>query len=190
MKIKNATHWDTLQLRAVFTRVANEMRKTEGKLKWPLTVRVVYKGVARSDYITGRAYLRSGWMKLCVPHPDRHPMPVRRLAFTFMHELLHCYGIDHQRMTASQMEMQGDGDEFAYVDDLKVERKAAKPKLNKPKNDIQITRYSRIMASLQANEAKAKRLAVAHRKLTIKRRYYERALSADGRLALLISSKG
>lgn len=186
VKIKNATEWNTLQLRAVFTRVQADIAKTEGKLKWPLTVRIVYGKYSKLSWACGGyAYLRSGVMTISTPHPDHHQIRVRDLAHTFMHELLHCYGFDHKRMTAAQMRMQDDGAEFAYVDGLPVERTVATPK---PQGDVQVTRYLRIVAAVERNEAKLKRLERAHRKLTVRRKYYERVLSADGRLAALRSS--
>src|SRR5262245_55917297 len=168
MKIKNATEWNTLQLRAVFTRVQAEMVKTEGKLRWPLKVRIVYRRKGFHDDVTGgSAYLNSGLMMLSLP---REKVCVRDLAHTFMHELLHCYGFNHAQMTASQMRMQDGGAEFAYVDDLKVERRVEKPK---PQADVQVTRYLRVVAAVERNETKLKRLERAHRKLTVRRKYYE-----------------
>lgn len=179
MRVINETLWNTADLKRLFQRVYEKNRKHEGKLRYKLKVRVAW-GKRRSYgkiQIRGWAYLRSGLMTITLPRFQDGPLNVRELAWVFEHELLHCYGVPHRRMTGPQMTFSNGGEDFAYVDDLVIGQQSEPEPVEKPNRDVKAIRYARVLAALERNEAKQKRLQSAHKKLTVRRKYYERTLS-------------
>lgn len=183
----NKTVWQTRDLKRVFHAVLRENIKHEGPLKHHLRVTIVHSRRARWHWgYSGCAYLNSGTMRLRLPMPKYGidaQIDVLKLAFIFEHELAHCRGYGHDKMLGLNSWKQATADRYPYVVGMTV---AAKPApAAKPKTDVQVVRYRRVMTRLDDNRRVAKRLAKAIKKLEARRRYYEKALAADGRLAAM-----
>lgn len=183
LKVLNKTQWATRDLRRIFSAVLRDSNKWEGKLNGAVRVTVVH---SRTGSFSGYAYLNSTVMRLRVPTPDSlkgAALDVFKLAYLFEHELAHCRGYVHEDMVGLNSWKCATETNYRYVAGMTV---AAKPPPKaKPKADVQVTRYLRVVAGIDKRERERAKLERALSKLAAKRRYYERVLAVDGRLAAL-----
>jgi predicted SprT family Zn-dependent metalloprotease len=181
MKIKNETHWETKHIRAfvseVMKRSPEHLRRKyiDNKYRTHLDIRVVYNRQVTGS-ITGYAWYNSWSMTLRLPS---QAVDKTDLALTIAHELAHTLGYKHRDMDNGLFRHVGNWREiYAWAETMPLEHKA---KAVKPKGtDLQLQRYERTVASIERWSTKLKRAQSALRKLTTKRRYYERALAAKG----------
>jgi hypothetical protein len=180
MKITNKTHWDSRDLKKIFSKAMSLNDKLEGRYqrKSQLLVEVVYSKRTWANVqsqFSGYAYRNGNYMRLRVP---RKPFDQRLLVRLFVHELYHCRGFSHDQM----------GEVYLNIKNLEIDnwvleysvRKILKNK--KPKRDLQITRYEHVLQMVKDKKSKLKRMQNQLAKWTAKKRYYEKALVEAGKI--------
>lgn len=174
MKISNSTHWRTDQIKALIYRVAQD--ELDGGQSKGLYVEVVYRKPNWNR--CGLGTIRALWMRLYLDRDNLDPV---QLAHTIAHEFAHNRGMHHKDMKGSLRYDYVDGwrEYYGWAAAMPVEKKALKVKA---KPDVQLTRYQRVIEAEKRWAAKLKRAQTALKKLASKRRYYERALTAAGKL--------
>ncbi len=176
MKIVNETHWRTDHLRAFIQRVAEV--ELDGPARKALKVTVTYNRAKDKGYVTGCAFLRSNIARLMVP---RQVVDRVDLAHVIAHELAHTRGMHHHQMNRNpQYSRVSDWRErYAWAETMPLEK--ALPKA-KAKKDVQMRRYNAALAAEGRWMTKLKRAQTALKKLRPRLRYYERTLTAAGKL--------
>ena len=176
MKIVNKTHWRTSHLRDFIRRVA--LSEIEAPARKALHVVVKYNHQKGQGSCSGRASLARPVITIMVPSQvvDRVD-----LAHTIAHELAHTRGMQHRQMNRNPQYCRiGDWRQrYAWAEMMPLERSMPKAK---PKADAQMQRYQRALASEKRWLTKLKRAQTALAKLRSKLRYYERVLTAAGKL--------
>jgi hypothetical protein len=176
MQIVNKTHWRTGHLRAFIQRVA--LGEIEAPARKALQVTVKYNRQKDQGSCSGRASLTQPVITIMVPSQvvDRVD-----LAHTIAHELAHTRGMQHHQMNRNpQYYRIGNWRErYAWAETMPLQRSTPK---TRPKGDAQVQRYHRALASEKRWQTKLKRAQTALKKLRAKLRYYERALTAAGKL--------
>jgi hypothetical protein len=176
MKIVNKTHWRTAHLRAFIQRVA--LDEIEVPARKALQVTVKYNRQKDQGSCSGRASLTRPVITVMVPSQvvDRVD-----LAHTIAHELAHMRGMKHHQMNRNpQYYRIGNWRErYAWAETMPLERSTPK---TRPKGDVQMQRYQRALASEKRWRTRLKRAQTALKKLRPKLRYYERILTAAGKL--------
>jgi hypothetical protein len=176
MKIVNKTHWRTNHLRSFIQRIAKV--EIDGPTHKALHVTIKYNRQKDRGWCSGNARLKRPIMTIMVPSQvvDRID-----LAHVIAHELAHTRGMKHHQMNRNpQYTRVGDWrDRYAWAETMPLEK--AGPKARK-KPDVQLQRYTRALAAQQRWETKLKRAQQALKKLRPRLRYYERALTAAGKL--------
>lgn len=182
MRIVNKTKWNTKQLRTIFTKCLQEIRKTED-IKWwrKLTVHVVWH---RSWWVGGYAYYNSTLLIMKMPRKS-FTEPVRdgldftqAVADTFIHEFGHCFGIKHgpSRKTI----------EHVYRDWIKAtfSNETYPLSLDKAekvmKENVIVKRYNQAMANCTRAATRVKRAKTIFEKWTRKVKYYETKMAMKG----------
>jgi len=189
MKITNKTNWDTLDLKKVLTRALDEDDKVEGKYKHRsyLEITISYskgypswvvkhyqkqnKELPVRERYSGSAWVGGTRMTLRVP---REKFNVEHFVEVFTHEMSHIRGIRSHRAIG----IVEDGD-LEWTSDYAVRQKEIKIK---PKPDLQMKRYERVLEMLKSKKSQLKRLQNQIRKWNQKRKYYENVLVASGKM--------
>jgi hypothetical protein len=184
MKIINHTHYKTLHLRAFVTRVARLEEISPAKLKL-LTVTFNYGRAGEwrrqqgfGGTTSGRAVVGGTRMTIYV---QKSGVDRIDLAHTLAHEFAHIRGLEHAQMRGrtAYYRINNWRELYAWAEQLPLE--VQQPRQSK-KRDAQMERYARTLAAIKRWEAKAKRAATALKTYRQKQRYYERVLTAAGKL--------
>jgi hypothetical protein len=109
-------------------------------------------------------------MKLRLPDTNINP---DKLAKLFIHELKHIRGFRHKDMI-SYIEYN-----TSWAKNYTINSKA---KIEKPKEDLQIKRYKHILEMYTKKVSQLKRLKNQIKKWESKKKYYEKALIANGKM--------
>lgn len=175
MRIVNKTKYDTRDLRKLFCEALRRNEKIEGKLlcKHRLDVWVVY---SRED-VSGQGRYSGGWIKIRLPHSNLNPV---HIAYVFEHEVQHNRGFRHNRYdpTLSYCWTK-DLSRWEWAKDYQIREK--QPRV-KPKQDLQLKRYAHTKEMVEKKEKQLKRLQKQLKKWKQKERYYERVLTAAGKI--------
>lgn len=183
MILNNKSTTDTRALRRLFCEVHRRMAVHEGRLPQWDDLSVVIVNRRGNWHYSGWAVLRGRRMMLRIASDAPKP---HKIAALIEHELFHSYGYNHKQMAGYRLgyvkRHANDAETFAWADAMFPTGMPTKRKPAKPKPDIQIVRYERVMASLKRWATKLKRAQTALKTLNAKRRYYEAALTAAGKL--------
>lgn len=188
MKIKNATTWNTRQLKRLVLAVAKHEMNPEHLKHYVVYVVHKKRDAGGCRGLAGRAPVGGGsWigshMTLYLPREGERLDSVL-WAHVIAHEFAHNRGLQHRQMTGSKRYDYGDGwrDYYAWASVFLVERRAVQ---DRPADDPQMKRYAAVLVSQKRWAPKLKRAQNALKKLQIKQRYYERVLTAAGKLPLV-----
>ena len=185
MRVLNKTNWDTRQMKRIFSKCLQEVRKTENhpQLK-RLVVTVVWH---RSWWIGGSATYNSCYLKIKMPrkawedkfHYGKFEFDLsQQLAGTFMHEVGHCIGIHHTRGRNTIENLYADWIRNTFSNEsFPLSMKISK----KPSMNIVDMRYGHVLANLERARTRFKRAKTLLDKWTRKVKYYELKLVAKGR---------
>lgn len=197
MKVINKTHWDTSDLKRVLVRALNEDDKVEGKYKyrncleitisyskgWPSWVVRHYqkqnKELPIRETYSGSAWVNGSGMTLRVP---REKFNVERFARIFIHEMSHIRGIRSHRAIGTVKD-----EDLEWTRNYSVKQKEIKIK---PNVDLQLKRYNHVIEMIKQKEKILKRLRNQIKKWNTKKRYYEKILTATGKLGAKGVEKG
>lgn len=189
LKVTNDTVWSTRDLRKIFAKCLNEVRKTEKHHALnSLVVRVIYH---KADWIGGKAWLNSGVMVIKIPHPRKKfhekekDSNILRLDFShyiakvFMHELGHCIGVrpHHNNMTIEKVYIDWIRKTFGN-DTYPVRFKIPVPKA---KPGVVEKRYGQAVVNLKKSKTRLKRAQTINKKWKNKVKYYENKMAAKGK---------
>jgi len=180
MRIKNTTKWDTSDLRKLFSRCIKEVKKIEGRGK-NKGIKVYVKNDNRDVFdICGRGWLGYYEMSIKVGiEIDLMNLDNRkRLAHIFTHEYFHNLGYRQQDYN----NYKGDWTarmNYDFVKDCQIKEAVIK---TKPKRDLRMERYQTALAYVKTYETKVKRTKNLLKKWKQKQRYYERVLTAAGKI--------
>lgn len=184
MKIKNNTKYNTTDLKRLFLACCRQVR-TGKDIRRKLRVEVIdhkrrlsrasYWGdwalMNLGDYMNGEERDTKGWW--------------RAIAWVACHEFLHSKGMSHRKMSFrypyyhSWLQLRENPEKMAWADDYPVRLKEIKIK---PKIDIQVVRYEKVLSKVKEWESKVKRGQNILKRYTAKKRYYEKALTAAGKI--------
>jgi len=189
MKITNKTNWDTLDLKKILTRALDEDDRVEGRYKHRncLGVTISYskghpgwvirhykrkgKELPAREVYSGYAWVNGTNMGLRVP---REKFNVKHFVRVFIHEMSHVRGFRSHRTIGTV-----EDEELRWTRDYSVNQKEIKVK---PKPDLQMRRYKRVLEMLKAKKSQLKRLQNQIKKWNQKRKYYENVLVASGKM--------
>ncbi|MBA7544766.1 hypothetical protein ES705_37127 [subsurface metagenome] len=189
MKVINKTHWNTSDLKRVLVKALNEDDKIEGRYKhrgylritivyskgWPSWVIKHYqkqnKEIPIRKVYSGNAWVNGTVMGLRVP---REKFNVEHFVEVFIHEMSHIRGIRSHRAIGTVKD-----EDLEWTKEYSVTQKEARVK---PKVDLQLKRYNHVIEMIKQKEKILKRLRNQIKKWNAKRRYYERALTAAGKI--------
>jgi len=180
MKIINHTKWNTSDLRNLFAQCIWEIKKVEGRgknigIKIELKNNNVWK-----DNINGRAYV--GWYKMMIKigiDIDLTDIEKQKeLAQIFIHEYYHNLGMRSQDYRGYKNDWTKRYD-VSFVKDYQIRLAEVK---TKPKRDIQMERYQKVLGYIKEYQSKVKRTQNLLRKWKQKQRRYERVLIASGKI--------
>jgi len=189
MKIINKTHWDTKSIQRLLAETLKRSNKIEGvfKRRKHLEVEIVYS--KRSNWrnpehnFTGNATYNGSHMKIRVP---REKIDSRVFARVFDHELYHLRGWHHNKLGViggrflNLKNLEKDNLSLEYPIILKnVTTKKLKIKI---KVDLQLKRFEHVLKMLKDRKNKLKRLQKQIQKWTVKKKYYEKILVANGKI--------
>jgi len=105
------------------------------------------------------------------------------IARTFVHELYHCYGYGHEEMKSKRKKIKVENTyNYSWLSKYPVQMKVAKPKKLKPKKDLQLIRYEKVLGKVKEYTSKIKRYQNILRKYKAKKKYYEKILMAAGKI--------
>ncbi|MEW6210613.1 MAG: hypothetical protein AB1631_19775 [Acidobacteriota bacterium] len=174
MKIRNDTDYRTDHLRAIIQRVA--VAELDPNDRKRLLVEVAYR--RNGQQTIGKGAIGALWIRLTI---ERDTPDKVLFAHIVAHELAHNRGLQHRGMKGSIRYDYVDGwrEYYGWAEAMPLEKKELK---TKPKSDLQIMRYQRVLELEKGWRTKLKRAETALKKLRRKRRYYERALVAAGKL--------
>ncbi len=166
MKIENTTDYCTRTMRSLICAVHNHIAKTEGKYKRWRHLRVAIKPTRQQRGASGHAYYYGTYMQVNVTKTqNRH-----RFIQVVYHELMHIYGYRHGNFSdVSYAEI-----ESVFGPDADLPKTTDRPA--KPRPDIRLVRYKRLVSRQQAWQAKLRRAQNALKKLKGQVRYYEKTL--------------
>jgi hypothetical protein len=182
VRMKNATDYSTADLKRLLLRLLPEeldLRKFQTGRQKPLLVSVAWAG---SDRVHGKAVLRGHMIWLWLPRPSRCPLHHVDVALVMAHELAHIRGQNHAAMRgAARYDYRNPAYKtfYAWAADFPIALKTPAPKA---KPDPQLALYARTLAGVRRWETKLKRATKALQKLRKRRSYYERVLTAAGKL--------
>lgn len=189
MKVINKTHWNTSDLKRVLVKALNEDDKIEGRYKhrsylritivyskgWPSWVIKHYqkqnKELPIRKVYSGSAWVNGTVMGLRVP---REKFNVEHFVEVFIHEMSHIRGIRSHRAIGTV-----EDEDLVWTRDYSVRQKEIKVK---PKPDLQMRRYEHVLKMLKDKKSQLRRLQNQIKKWNAKRRYYERSLTAAGKI--------
>jgi len=168
MKIENKTHYQTNDLKKLFTACIKRNDKDEGKIyryRKNLKIEVVN---SRYGYFTGHAWY-GGPMRLRIPKTIKSEFAVMQMAWLFTHEFLHVRSYSHKKMAKNDMRFHPEDWEWA-----KKYQVRAKELKSKPKRDLRMERYGHAVEMLKKYERQMKRTENLLKKWRDKKAYYEK----------------
>ena len=178
MKIENKTHYQTNDLKKLFTICMTQNEKLEGPYKRKKNLRITI-GYSRYNYYSGNAYY-GGPMKLRVPKNTRHyqringkwekteGLDVSELAWLFTHEFMHVRFYGHKQMAKNDMHFHAEEWQWANKYPIRIKE----PKV-KPKRDLRVERYKHAVEMVKKHEKQLKRTEGLLKKWRDKKAYYE-----------------
>ena len=175
MQVTNKTRYETRDLRRIFCEVIRRSSKVEGPVeRWQIkhlsvTVKTT-KGVGRYK---GWATLHGATMFIKLPDEKATPTMT---AWLFDHELQHIRGYGHRQMSRNSYRWE----EWEWAKDLPLRMKAEK---TKPVEDLQLRRYQHVVEMVEQKTKATRRLQGQLKKWTERKKYYEKALAAAGKLS-------
>jgi len=190
MRIINKTDWKTEDLKKILTKALNEDDKIEGKYLYrnQLEIEIVYsKGPRRwvvESYkkrnlempehwlYSGYAYYNGSLMRLRVPRKEISKV---LLAKIFIHEMGHIRGYKHSSM-GGWIDIEAS---WAKDDKYQIRKKENR---KKPREDLQLKRYKHVIEMIKQKGKILKRLRNQIKKWNVKKRYYEKVLTAAGKI--------
>ena len=179
MTIENRTKWDTNDLRKLFGRCIQEVRRIEGKGR-NKGLQVLVKNTSRHRDISGRAYI--GYYKMTITIGNEADLRGEgmkdRLARVFIHEYYHNLGYRSQDYRSYTNDWTKNTPR-EFVKDYSIKEKVIKVK---PVRDLQMERYQKVLRFVKLYETKAKRTNSLLKKWKQKQGYYERTLVASGKI--------
>jgi len=179
MQITNTTRWNTNDLRKLFGRCVQEVRKVEGRGE-NKGIEVSVKNASYHRGISGRGNINWYSMSIIISKEIdlREEEWKDRLALVFIHEYYHNLGYKSQdaRHYANDWTQNISRD---FVKDYQIRGKVVEPK---PVRDIQMERYQKTLKYVKVYESKTKRVSGLLKKWRQKQRYYERTLVAAGKM--------
>jgi len=165
LKVRNNTHYLTRDLKKIFSEVLK--REGEEELKRRLIVYVEHKK-HRAGGVSGCAPYNGNYIRLFLA---KNGITSKDVAAIFVHELRHVQGFTHKEMRYWEPQK--------WAKDYPLRIKEQKPK---PKQDIQLVRYERVLKHIKEKERRLKRLKTCLQKWYKKKKYYEKVLTAAGKL--------
>jgi len=166
MKIKNGTHWSTLDLKKIFTRSINEYQKWSKEKKTNITIQVVYSRKIQGH--SGYAYVNGTYTRLKLP---KEGLDVLMLVRLFLHEYEHLLGYGHYETSKGIWST-----DFPWASEYQV-RKVEPKVVVKEKVDVRVRRNNRIAKQLDKKRAQLKRLVKRIKELEKKQKYYQKVLN-------------
>ena len=189
MRIINKTHWNTSDLKRVLVKALNEDDRIEGRYKHRsyLRITIVYskgwpswvikhfkkqnKEILIREIYSGIAWVNGTGMRLRVP---REKFNVERFVRIFIHEMSHIRGIRSHRAIGTVKD-----ENLEWTKNYSIKQKEIKIK---PKVDLQLKRYNHVIEIIKQKEKILKWLRNQIKKWNMKKRYYERVLTAAGKI--------
>ena len=170
MKITNRTHWQTAQLRAIISRVAQDELDPPHRKR--LRAEVTYnKARGQGGCCSGWAPYHGNFVRLMVPSDT-----VDRVDFAHLvaHEMAHSRGLHHRDMKTRRYSRKAEGwrEYYAWAAELPLERKALKAKPAPMERST--AKLVHALAQLRRWESKVKRASTGARKWRGKVRYYQK----------------
>jgi len=180
MLIKNYTKWDTSDLKKLFSRCIQEVRKIEGEGK-NKGIKIELKNDNIRKYsIRGRAYI--GYYKMMLKIGTEVDLTKiekqEELAHLFIHEYYHNLGTRSQDYKHYTRDFTKRFD-YSFTKNYQIGIEKIKPK---PKRDLQMERYQRVLGYVKLYQTKTKRVQTLLRKWKQKKKYYEGVLVASGKI--------
>lgn len=189
MKVINKTNWDNSDLKKILVKALNEDDKVEGKYKYRncLEITISYskgypswvvkhyqkqnKELPIREIYSGIAWVNGTEMGLRVP---REKFNVERFVRIFIHEMSHIRGIRSHRAIGTVKD-----EDLEWTKNYSVRQKEVRVK---PKVDLQLKRYNHVIEIIKQKEKIMKRLRNQIKKWNVKKRYYQRVLTAAGKI--------
>lgn len=181
MKIDNSTKWETSDLRKLFARCIQEVKKVEGRGQNARLIVHVRNSRRRDAVIHGRGYIGRYEMIVLIGAAidlETEVAARQRLARVFIHEFYHNLGYrsqDHRHYRNDWTK----GWDVDFVESYSIRKAQPRPK---PKRDIQMERYEKVVKKVAEYEAKLKRTKNLLKKWKQKEKYYTRVLTAAGKI--------
>jgi len=158
MKLINKTKYKNLDLSKIIRTALRENNKIEGPARVKhLRIEIVPN---RNNGVSGYAYLGGTYMRLRVHPTNESPSD---LAWLFIHELYHIRGYKHEQMGSVNHYRHEDWKH--YNDNFSLSTKVVNVK---PKPDLQIKRYERVMKLYEDKTKQLDKLRKQLKKLTVK----------------------
>ena len=190
MKIRNKTKYNTADLKKIFLASARKVR-TGKYIRKKLIVDVVnyQRRASKATYSGGWALINIGtfeYDKKNIWKKNRRVLNVREIAWVACHEFLHSKGLSHRRINARYpyfghwSDFNADEDRMAWADKFELRLKEVKIK---PKKDLQMVRYQKVVAKVKEYTTKAKRVQNILSKYKAKQRRYEKVLVLAGKIS-------
>ena len=185
MQITNTTKWNTNDLRKLFGRCVQEVRKVEGRGENKgIIVKVRNCNSWGGKGTGGRAFL--GYYKMsisigtktCDGEKEMSLKDRIRLAQVFTHEYYHNLGYKSQDFRNYRNDWTKKMD-YDWVKNYQI---GLEPEKEIVKKDIQMERYMKVMAKVGFYQTRLKRNQNLLKKYRVKQRYYERTLVAAGKI--------
>jgi hypothetical protein len=188
MVIKNTTRWDTGDLRRLFSRCIQDVRRVEGRDAWRARnkglIVTVQNDNSSPTSIHGRAVIgryriliKIG-MEVDFTCGELGWQSLMKLARIFIHEYYHNLGYRDQDHRHYRNDYTADWD-VGFLDGYSIGLAEPKPKVHR---DIQMERYEKVLVKVKEYERKVKRSKTLLAKWKQKQRYYEKALMAAGKI--------
>jgi hypothetical protein len=179
MKLVNKTDWDSKQLKTIFIKCLQEIRKTEDLKRWrKLVVYIVWH---KSWWVGGCAYYHSTSLTMKLPRKPidgtyRDGMDfVQNIVDIFIHEFGHCLGIKHGPQHKKLEHMYRDWIKETFSNEkyplLIREKKVTK------ENAI-VKKYQQAVVNCAKATTRFKRAKTILEKWTRKVKYYETKMAA------------
>jgi len=168
MKIINETNWDTSTVRKLLSETLRRYSKVEGRLP----DRFLEVEIVTGNY-SGWAFVHGRKMRLRIP---RQEVESPKLAELFHHEMDHIMGYRHSQMPRSSSI---DPEKYQWALEYPIMPKIMKLKV---KEDIVLQRYEKVLFFIKEKEKIINRNKKLLTKYLLKKRYYEKALAAAGKL--------
>lgn len=133
MKITNVTHWQTVSLKRLILRVAQD-ELDNGQLKHAtITIKYRRSGSGKMGECCTIGTPRNPWVVMTLMLPRIGPIDVRSYALIIAHEFAHARGMQHRDMKSNRYGWSAGWEErYAYALDYSIE---AKPITSTSKED-------------------------------------------------------